>query len=55
MCSEFNVNVPNVYPPAEITVLPKMCRQVQLKNSEIRKNIKLGYFVVKAIRPRVVP
>ena len=26
-----------------------MCRQVELKDSEIRKNKKLGYFVVKVI------
>jgi len=37
------------------TVLPKMCRQVELKNSEIRKNKILGYFVVKAIRSLDVP
>jgi len=37
------------------TVLPKMCRQGELQNSEIRKNEKLGYFIVKANRPRDVP
>jgi len=37
------------------TVLPKLCAQVELKNIEIRKNKKLGYFVVKAIWSRNMP
>jgi len=45
-------------PPNEdflATVLPKLCLQVELKDSEIQKKKKLGYFIVKAIRPRHVP
>jgi len=37
------------------TVLSKLCAQVELKNIEIRKNKKLGYFVVKAVRSRNMP
>ena len=37
------------------TVLPKLCQQMELKYSEIRKNKILWDFVVKAIRPRDVP
>jgi len=43
-------------PPNEdflATVLPKMCRLVELKNSEIRKNRDI--FIMKAIRPQDVP
>ena len=37
------------------TVPPKLCLQVELKNSETGKNKILGYFVVKAIRTQDVP
>jgi len=36
------------------TVPPKLCLQVELKNSETGKNKILGYFVVKAIRTQDV-
>jgi len=59
-----NINIQNVLPSAQ-TYSPqrktfwRFCRNCfckwNQKNSEIIKNKKLGYFVVKTIRPRDVP
>jgi len=56
LCCELNINFQNVplhkhAPSMEgflAMVLPKLCLQVELKNSEIRKNEKLGYSATKA-------